>query len=223
MGDVMGVAGTMRVVAAVLLCALTAPAGAARDPAAAGRLAVGVTTVDAIDLNRSRTLATEVWYPARSAARDAPMRRGRRLLVIVVHGHCGSRTNYTYLASHLASRGYLVAAPDLPRFCATRDGVDVAEPPRDLAFLHATLHDPTGSLAAVARHVRGVTTALVGHSLGGAAGRTAASRTWTRSSHRTPSRRRRRSSSAMPRPSSTAIFAVAGGRPDAGCARPMTA
>ena len=159
----------MRAVTSLLLCTLALPAGAASDPASPGSLAIGVTTVDVVDASRNRTLVTEVWYPARIPGRDARMRGGRRPLVIVVHGHCGSRTNYTYLTTHLATRGYLVAAPDLPRFCATRDGVDVADPPQDLVFLHALLHDRTGSLAAIARHVRGRTTGLVGHSLGGAA------------------------------------------------------
>jgi predicted dienelactone hydrolase len=159
----------MRAVTSLLLCTLALPAGAASDPASPGSLAIGVTTVDVVDASRNRTLVTEVWYPARIPGRDARVRGGRRPLVIVVHGHCGSRTNYTYLTTHLASRGYLVAAPDLPRFCATRDGVDVADPPQDLVFLHALLHDRTGSLAAIARHVRGRTTGLVGHSLGGAA------------------------------------------------------
>jgi predicted dienelactone hydrolase len=159
----------MRFAALMLVCAVALPAGAASDPASPGSLAIGVTTVDVVDASRNRTLVTEVWYPARTPGRDARMRGGRRPLVLVVHGHCGSRTNYTYLTTHLASRGYLVAAPDLPRFCATRDGVDVADPPQDLVFLHALLHDRTGSLAAIARHVRGRTTGLVGHSLGGAA------------------------------------------------------
>jgi len=159
----------MRAVTSLLLCTLALPAGAASDPASPGSLAIGVTTVDVVDASRNRTLVTEVWYPARIPGRDARMRGGRRPLVIVVHGHCGSRTNYTYLTTHLATRGYLVAAPDLPRFCATRDGVDVADPPQDLVFLHALLHDRTGSLAAIARHVRGGPTGLVGHSLGGAA------------------------------------------------------
>jgi predicted dienelactone hydrolase len=145
------------------------PAGAASDPASPGSLPVGVTTLDVVDASRNRNLVTEVWYPARTPGRHAPMRRGRRPLVIVVHGHCGSRTNYTYLTRHLASRGYVVAAPDLPRFCATRGGVDVDDPPRDLSFLHAMLHDRTGSLTPIARHLRGETTGLVGHSLGGTA------------------------------------------------------
>src|SRR5262249_3656688 len=120
-----GMSTGMRAVTSLLLCTLALPAGAASDPASPGSLAIGVTTVDVVDASRNRTLGPEVWYPARIPGRDARMRGGRRPLVIVVHGHCGSRTNYTYLTTHLATRGYLVAAPDLPRFCATRDGVDV--------------------------------------------------------------------------------------------------
>src|SRR5437773_1139951 len=67
-----------RLVALVALVALALPARAAGvDPSADGPYAVGVTTVTFMDASRSRTLVTEVWYPARSAGRDALARRRR--------------------------------------------------------------------------------------------------------------------------------------------------
>src|SRR5262249_58666520 len=65
--------------------------------------------------------------------------------------------------------GHLGGAPALPALRGAGGGAAGPAPPQDLVFLHALLHDRTGSLAAIARHVRGRTTGLVGHSLGGAA------------------------------------------------------
>jgi len=152
---------------AVLLLGAAIALAAPRDPGEAGSLPVGVSTLTATDAARARTLVTDVYYPARSVGRDARVRGGHFPLVLVVHGHCGSRTNYEYLANHLVSRGWIVVTPDIPVFCAGNPGVNVDEPPHDLAFLAGALRDRGGPFAAVARHVRGETTALVGHSLGG--------------------------------------------------------
>src|SRR5262245_53239715 len=86
------------------------------DPGATGRFAVGTTTLTLVDASRGRTFVTEVWYPATTAGRDVTLRRGHFGLVLVAHGNCGSRTNYEYLTTHLASRGFVVGAPDFPGF-----------------------------------------------------------------------------------------------------------
>ncbi|MGH7894288.1 MAG: alpha/beta hydrolase family protein [Candidatus Binatia bacterium] len=161
------------VVLLVLLLAFSM-AHAAADPAEPGRFAVGVTTVEVDDASRHRTLTTEIWYPARRAGRDAAPRRGSWPLILVAHGLCGFRTNYEYVATHLVSRGFVVAAPDFPGFnktvCDTGAPTDFVDgPPLDLSFVCRTLHDRTGPLGRFARHVRGVATGLVGHSLGGLA------------------------------------------------------
>ena len=60
-------------VVALALLALATGAPAAPDPTRPGRLAVGVTTVDAVDAGRgNRTLPTEIWYPpgARNGTRS---------------------------------------------------------------------------------------------------------------------------------------------------------
>jgi predicted dienelactone hydrolase len=157
-------------VATVLLgCAVAAE----RDPSADGPFAVGVTTRTFVDASRSRMLVTEIWYPAVAARRDARPRRGRRPLVLLAHGLCGSRTNYEYLSIPLAARGFVVAAPDFPAIHAGDCGGAVPsadlfdEPARDLVFLHATLRDRSGPAGALARAVRGRRVGLVGHSLGG--------------------------------------------------------
>jgi dienelactone hydrolase len=160
----------MRLAAAALaVLALATGAAAAPDHVKPGTLAVGVTTVTLTDASRDgRTLPVELWYPARTAGRDAAPLRKRRPLVLVVHGLCGSRLYYDYLVTHLASRGFLVAAPDLTGVTAA-DCVSVGleQLPLDVAFVARTLHDPDGPAGRWARRVRGATTALVGNSLGG--------------------------------------------------------
>jgi len=138
----------------------------------AREMPVGVRTADLVDAARSRTLATEIWYPARSEGRDVGLRRGRWPLVLVAHGSCGFRTNYEYLTTYLAGRGFVVAAPDFPGFTQSdcRNGLPTdlgAGAPGDLSFISRIFHDRTGPLGDVAAHVRGAATGLAGHSLGG--------------------------------------------------------
>jgi dienelactone hydrolase len=157
-------------VALLALATVGAGAAAARQLV---RLAVAATTVVATDDVRARTLTVEIWYPARRVGRDVPPRPGRWPLVLIAHGICSNRTSYSYLAVELASKGFVVAAPDFPGFTtAVCDAggpfADVLkDPPRDLSFLRRLLHERGGPLASVARHVRGVATGLVGHSIGG--------------------------------------------------------
>ena len=165
----------MRIAAGLVALTLGAavPAGARVDPSAAGRFAVGAATLTVIDASRGRTLVTEVWYPASSAGRDTPLRRGRFPLVLLAHGFCGFRTNYEYLTVSLASTGFLVAAPDLPGLdladCGRPGGPATGDPARDLSFLRSAFHDRAGPAARFVRAVRGRRAGLVGHSLGGAA------------------------------------------------------
>jgi predicted dienelactone hydrolase len=87
----------------------------------------------------SRGLPVEVWYPAtdehagrdvaeatrdtyelipglpatwQNAVRDAAPRAGRRPLIAFSHGYGGHRRQSTFLCTHLASHGYVVAAVD---------------------------------------------------------------------------------------------------------------
>jgi dienelactone hydrolase len=162
-------------VLALTALALATSTLAAPDPTHPGRLAVGVTTADAVDGSRgNRTLPTEIWYPARRTGRDvAPLPR-RYPLVLIAHGFCGSRLYYDYLATHLASWGFVIAAPDFTG--VTRAACDarqitasIDDMALDLSFVRRVLHDAGGSLGKWARHVRGTRTGLVGNSLGGAA------------------------------------------------------
>lgn len=139
----------------------------AYDPGAPGPRPIGETTITFVDTSRAgRTLVTEVWYPARTAGRDAAPRRGRSPLVLLLHGHCGSRLNYSYLARHLASRGSTVAAPDLPGFCLSSGPLNLVDPPLDVTYLRTALRGRQGPGAALARSLRGKAAAVVAHSLG---------------------------------------------------------
>jgi predicted dienelactone hydrolase len=156
----------------LVLAALLVPNHAhALDPSRAGRLPVGVTTLELTDASRQRVLVTEVWYPAAVAGRDTRVRRSHFPLVLVGHGYDGFRTNYEYLTTHLAAWGFVVAAPDFPGFNHTDVqrhaplGDPIRDPERDFAFLAATLRDRSTPPRGFAAAVRGRRTGLVGHSL----------------------------------------------------------
>jgi dienelactone hydrolase len=99
---------------------------------------VGVRTVPAVDGARGRSFECEVWYPAtgvnigadlepdhqdsfldrtgatrnQAAIRDADPRPGPRTLLLFSHSSGAGRQSATFLTTHLASHGYLVAALD---------------------------------------------------------------------------------------------------------------
>jgi dienelactone hydrolase len=161
-------------VVALVALALGTSALGAPDPTRPGKLAVGVTTADAVDGSRgNRTLPTEIWYPARHTGRDVEPLARRYPLVLIAHGLCGSRLYYDYLAPHLASYGFVIAAPDFTGVtraaCDAGPITNLDDLPVDLSFVRRELHDITGPLGTWARHVRGVATGLVGNSLGGIA------------------------------------------------------
>jgi dienelactone hydrolase len=107
------------------------------DPFARGPFPAGVRTVH--ERRGSRLLPIEIWYPAtdayagmdvaaatrdsyelipglpaawQDAVRDAAPRPGRFPLVAFSHGYGGHRRQSTFLCTHLASHGYVVAAVD---------------------------------------------------------------------------------------------------------------
>jgi len=109
------------------------------DPFARGPLPVGVRTIRAHDAGRDRTFTVEVWYPAaashagqdlapatqdafavpglsaprrQAAVRDAAAEPGLHPLIVFSHHSGGPRRMATFLTTHLASHGYVVAALD---------------------------------------------------------------------------------------------------------------
>src|SRR6266536_425619 len=108
------------------------------DPFSRGRFPVGVATIQAPDPTRGRALPCELWYPAaarhagqdlaaaiqdrftppggtprvQAAVRDAAAQPGTYPLVAFSHSSGGHRRSATFLCTHLASHGYVVAALD---------------------------------------------------------------------------------------------------------------
>ncbi len=112
------------------------------DPFCRGPHPVGVRTVELEDTARGRTLPVEVWYPAdiahagedlgkatrdtyvmipgfpmawQQARRDAApaaSSSGHFPLALFSHGFAGHRRQSTFLCTHLASHGWIVAATD---------------------------------------------------------------------------------------------------------------
>jgi len=123
-----------------------------------------------------RTLVTDVYYPSAGGGRGAPLdtSTGPFPLLVFAHGLGGSRTNFARTLSHLASRGYVVVAPEFPltslvNFLAgTVLLADLANQPGDVSFEIDTFTGsgaPAGApfAAAVDRNRVG----LFGHSYGG--------------------------------------------------------
>jgi predicted dienelactone hydrolase len=109
------------------------------DPFVRGRFPVGVRTIQGRDATRDRIFTCEVWYPAaarhagqdlasgtqdtfagpgfptrrrQAAVRDAAAEPGAYPLLVFSHHSGGPRRMATFLCTHLASHGYVVAAPD---------------------------------------------------------------------------------------------------------------
>lgn len=111
----------------------------AYDPFARGRFPAGVHTVHTTDARRRRQFPCEIWYPAatpyagqdlapgaqdhftapphheartQAAIRDAAAAAGRYPLIVYSHPSGAHRRAATFLCTHLASHGYIVAALD---------------------------------------------------------------------------------------------------------------
>ena len=111
----------------------------AYDPFERGRFPVGVRTIEARDAARDRVFTCEVWYPAaasyagqdiaagtqdvfalpgipaprrQAAVREAAAEPGAYPLIVFSHHSGGPRRMATFLCTHLASHGYVVAALD---------------------------------------------------------------------------------------------------------------
>jgi len=78
------------------------------DPFTAGPFPVAMRAGEAMDVTRrDRVVPYEVWYPDGRGAE-----RTRHPLVVASHSSGGHKRQLAYLCAHLASHGYVVAAPD---------------------------------------------------------------------------------------------------------------
>jgi predicted dienelactone hydrolase len=135
-----------------------APTPVTQNPAESGPFAVGVSTLTLVDESRptdangdypgatSRTLVTEVWYPAEGGPqpgelRDAPLDRSQAPypLIVFSHGLTGNRRQSSSYTAHLASHGYVVISPDFPLSTGDAPGGprigDAVNQPGDVSFL----------------------------------------------------------------------------------------
>lgn len=164
-----------------------------REPAARGPFGVGTTTRlftrASSTTGLARPLETVLWYPTDSpeeptAVLDAPPSSSGRLFPLVVysHGLCGEPRQALYLTEHLASWGYVVAAPPHPGNTAADEPCeapsiadalfnrvpDVLFTLDSLLALRADLAEPLGRVLDPAR------TVAAGYSFGGWTALTAA-------------------------------------------------
>jgi len=167
------------------------------DPFARGTYPVGVRTIEVYDAERDRMLPTEVWYPATSAyvgqdladatkdvyeplanlppsfqnaVRDADEADGG-IPIAFSHGVAGHRRQSTHLCTHLASHGYVVAAPDhvgntladlMHQFLSGPSGADLLE-----LFIQSGLDRPIDILRVLDAVGGEEPVGVCGHSFGG--------------------------------------------------------
>ncbi|MFI7602371.1 alpha/beta hydrolase family protein [Actinoplanes sp. NPDC049681] len=162
---------TLTLASSMFVAPAPALAATADDSSAPGAYAVGSTDVTVNASGRSFT--AKVWYPATTAGANQPVAAGDFGVIAFGHGFFQSVGKYTSTLSHLASWGYIVAAP------TSQGGLS----PSHSAFaddLNATLTwfvvQDTTTGSRFAGHVDPKALALSGHSMGGGASILAAAR-----------------------------------------------
>ena len=180
-----------------------APAAASHQPKTSpsdtGAYAVGRTTFDVVDPARDgRTFKVDVWYPSQAKdvvgkpksvidlllaqtpsplAYDNPrVAPGRFPLVVFSHGSGGIRYQSWFLMEHLASHGFIVAAPDHTGNTAvdtifggaTPFAVSARNRPLDVSLVITRMLERSQTEAdAFDHHVLRRKIAVMGHSFGG--------------------------------------------------------
>ncbi len=178
------------------------------DPFARGGFPVGVRTLELHDAARARTFPCEAWYPANSrylgldtaaqtqdaflcgsdpgprrqaAVRDAAAADGRFPLIVFSHSSgLERRRQSTFLCTHLASHGYVVAAIDhsegVAKELQRREGETAQErAARIEGWISSRVPDVrlvldrflANDVAGVGALVDGSRAGIVGHSFGG--------------------------------------------------------
>ncbi len=177
---------------AVALLGTSCPVG---PPDQLGPFAVGRTSFEIVDATRDdRTLVVDVWYPAVDdgtlpfsvydllvatiesdvALDEPPVADGSFPLLVFSHGNAGVRFQSIFLQEHLASQGFIVAAPDHagntaadailpnpPPFTAKDRPLDISLVIDEMVALDALPADPFFESVDEAR------IGVLGHSFGG--------------------------------------------------------
>jgi predicted dienelactone hydrolase len=126
------------------------------DPFASGPFPIGVCTIHALDPARNRLFPCEIWYPAMDPSGDAPPgpeeirdavpQPGPHPLILYSHSSGNDRRSSSFLCTHLAGHGYVVAALDhserIAPELARRDGeTDADRAARIQAIITARVPD----------------------------------------------------------------------------------
>jgi dienelactone hydrolase len=186
----------LSVVVVVVAGALLAGCGGSAKPTpktkttadwiADGTIGVGTTSFTFVDSSRptpangtyagapDRTLVTQVWYPSTTPGgpmTDAPLLAGHYPLVLHSHGYMDSNEGESYLGAHLASYGYIVAAPNYPLSMGGAPGnptiADTAQQPLDATFVIDQLLATSGGTIAIGGSIDADRIVASGLSLGG--------------------------------------------------------
>ena len=124
--------------------------------------------------NVSRTLAVEIRYPSTTGGNDSPLDLAGAPypLIVFSHGFMAQGRMYSYFTKHLASYGFVTAAPDFPLTNITTPGgpnpADVINQPGDVSFIIDRMLDFSNTLGH--RFAGGIDPdhiGVAGHSLGG--------------------------------------------------------
>ena len=161
------------------------------EEAGRGAYGVGVTTLTMDDTSRAtapnrdapgtpdRKMMVEVWYPIAAGAseaevRDAPLLRSdaRYPLIIFAHGLSSFARQSASYTQHLASHGYIVAAPGFPQSRIDTPGGPrisvVLDQPADASFvIDEMLRMSAATEGTFAAAIDADRIGMTGHSLGG--------------------------------------------------------
>jgi predicted dienelactone hydrolase len=178
------------------------PAALAAELSAPGPHSVGYRTVDIVWTDplltdgEPRTLRTSLWYPTSATSGDdakyqdlfiaegvwvdAPLVPGEHPVAVFSHGHQAYGEASGFLMEHLASHGWVVAAPDhtgnLTWDGGDRDTEIYLQRPLDVSATLDWLDDPVGDVLA---GQLGPERVAIGHSFGGFTLHAVAGATWS--------------------------------------------
>ncbi|NRA30237.1 MAG: alpha/beta fold hydrolase, partial [Parvularculaceae bacterium] len=114
-------------------------------------------------------------WEGRSVEGNVDLAEGAFPLVVLSHGYGGWNTQFSHLAEHLASRGYIVASiahadlpfDGLPSFLTSFGNVLLARSRDQQDVIAALLDGTTPGLTTLASHIDPTKVALIGYSMGG--------------------------------------------------------